>query len=66
MAKIHTRQKRALCLTRTHQHATITTKKVVGPRTFKTEEQALAYAKEHKIKSTTLMKVKKGKRFQLV
>lgn len=65
MAKMHTRQKRALCLTSTHQHASTTAKKVVGPRTFKTEETALAYAKENKIAHPTLIKVKKGKRFQL-
>jgi hypothetical protein len=64
MAKMHTRQKRAKCLTHGHQHGSTTAKKAVGKKTFTTKEAALQYAKENKL-SSEIIPAKKGKRFQL-
>ncbi len=63
MTKMHTRIKRGLGLTSSHNHK-IRVRKGNGKRTFKTEEAALAYAKEHNL-TGKIIPAKKGKRFQI-
>ncbi len=67
MAKVHTRAKKKFGLS-THKSYKLKTSsfKKNGPRTFNTEEAANKYANENGIKSFTLKKVKKNKRFQIV
>ena len=60
MTKIHTREKRKLGLSTSHKHkyVFIKCKAKVKPRSFKTEEAAHAYAKEHGTKDYTLRNLK--------
>ena len=67
MGKIHTKIKRKYGLTTSFRQTKLGAgKKKPGARTFASEEAANKWAKENKIDSFTLKKVKKDKRFQIV
>lgn len=67
MPKIHTRKKRLMGLhgNKKHRFYFETAKKKVGPRTFRTKEQAEAYAKEKGMKGFSIVLAKKDKRFRI-
>ena len=67
MGKVHTKIKRKYGLTTSFRQKKLGAgEKKPRPRTFSTEEAANKWAKENKIDSFTLKKVKKDKRFQIV
>jgi len=67
MAKLHTRQKRKLYLATSKSRKHLNKKRKPRPKTFKTEAAAHKWAETHKLKKDkyTLIKVKKGKKFQV-
>ena len=67
MKKIHSRIKRKYRLsTHVGQHHFFHPNKRKRPKTFKTEESAHNWAKEHGISNYSLKKVKRDKKFQIV
>jgi hypothetical protein len=68
MPKMHTRKKRLMGLSsgKKHRFYFQTVKKKTGDRTFRTSEQADAYAKESGVKSYDVIPAKKDKRFKIV
>jgi hypothetical protein len=65
--KKHTRLKRRKDLTSSFQHRGFFSnkKRKKGAKTFRTKEQAEAYAKEQKLKDYEIISAKKGKRFKI-
>ncbi|MBW2993428.1 hypothetical protein KY317_02545 [Candidatus Woesearchaeota archaeon] len=67
MKKLHTRQKRKLDLTSSKTGKDLIKKRKKRPTSFRTETAAHAWAEKRKYKKDTykLIKVKKGKKFQV-
>ena len=67
MKKLHTRQKRKLDLTSSKTGKELNKKRKKRPKSFRTENAAHAWAEKHKLRKDkyTLIKVKKGKKFQV-
>ncbi len=67
MVKLHTRQKRKLDLASSKSRKHLNKKRKKRPKTFRTEAAAHKWAETHGLKKDkyTLIKAKKGKKFQV-
>jgi len=65
MKKMHTKEKRAKNLSRSHHHKE-RPKTTVRPKTFKTEASANTWAEKNGVTKFTLEPAKKNKKFKII